>query len=286
MGDLRIKPFLWIILLALFAAGCSSSKTLEPLNIDSAVSRKNAIIIFNIEFEDSYLDVETEKEATLESSDLLKNKKLVEERRLSSDEKGLKKPLYFIGNIKATFSSTDKKFKIERFGNHLNSYEDIGIYSVNPGKYSLEEFEMTQFRFDQKKHQDRGERWVPFQEYFNEKINNWNFQAGKIYYLGDLKFNFRTQRFMFGIFPREQIVAKTRVRKVELKDNFEEVKKELKENYAWFPADKIINISENKKWAYLNSEEKEKIEEEKEAVRKEEKKIKERETRDKEKYFF
>lgn len=286
MGNLKIISFLWITFLALLTVGCTSSKTLAPLNADSAISRDNAIIIFNIGFEDSYLDAETEKEVKVDSSELLKNEKLVEERILLSDKKRLKRPLHYIANFKAKLISENSSVEIERFGKRLNSYEDIGGYAVSPGKYQLEEFEMTQYQFNPQKHHITADRWEPFQKIVFEKIKNWDFEGGKIYYLGDLKFNFRTQRFMFGLFPREQLVSKIRLRKIELKDNFKEVKEELKNTHTWFPTDKIINISEDKTWEYLNSEDKERIKEEKEAKRKEAEKIKSRENRDKEKFFF
>lgn len=287
MKKIKIISLVWAVAIAFVFVGCSpSDNQLKPLNIDSAVSMKNAIIIFNINFEDSYVDEELEKEKIVYSTDLLRDESLIQKNIASKEERRLRDPLYYIAMLKAEMESPDGDVDIERFSLPLESYEPVGLYAVKPGKYSLKDFKMVQYRYREKQNEIGGTRRHPFVVEHEEKIGTWNLEPGKIYYLGDLMMKFRTSKFMFGIYPREQVVGKIRLTKIELKDNIENITKKIKKDYSWFPVDKITNISFDKEWSYMSVEDRERVQKQERKKQKEVEKIKARKSRDKQKFFF
>ena len=86
------------------------------------------------------------------------------------------------------------------------------------------------------------------------RISGWDFKEGEIYYLGELKISFLTQRFLFGFLPQKSVIEKLWLTGVEWKDKWKDTEQVLKKQQAWFPSQKNQNLTVVKSWKYNQKE--------------------------------
>lgn len=250
---------------------------------DSSISRKDVIVVMGINWIDTYNDTETGDIKTQLGSDVPKDKKRVAAQRINPKESGLREPLYYIGNLRLhLLNSENKKETINRFNKDLRGYEAIAIHQFSPGSYDWNHLSFDEYKMSITYREDI--RWKKEMKNIFKPFQKWNFEAGKVYYLGDLTLRYQTKRKGFGWLPREELVQRIVLNKIELKDNFEATMEKLKQDKPWLPVGEMVNLSQEKSWDYSDVVlHKKKAEQSNEVKPSEEKEDKEK---DKEEYFY
>ena len=276
-----MKKILLLLLLVLGFSSCSAKKEAKIVLPESAVPRSNAIIIAGISFIDDFDDPEDMVKKRVNSIDLLKDSKRIASSRKWVEKPDLHTPLYYISDLqlllKTKESKEEKVYTLKRFNLNLNEYEYIAIFQIEPGSYSWYELALDQYRFDDSNNKEPV-RWQQFPSSYPINSPDWNFEAGKVYYIGDIQFFFETKKFRFGLVPRESLVEKIELTQVLVQDKFEETKKLLIDEKPWFPTTEITQSVTTKEYIVKDGEIIEGKIEEKKKIKKIE--------RDKTKFFF
>ncbi len=237
---------------------------------DSVTSIDNSLIVIGIQWIDTYNDPESQYSTKLKtySDGLLNDEKLIASKEVEKDKPELYRYLYYLNKFRFVFvDNAGKEHYFIRFGKDKRQYETKAIFEFAPGDYIFSRVETYQEKFKDNRNLVDIERWKRFEVDYQETFGQWRFPAGKIVYLGDLIFYFKTKRFIFGMLTPEELVQKTVLEKIEFLDRIEETKNTLKEEKPWLPIDNIVNLASEKKWIYIESEPEAEIGEKNEEVK-------------------
>lgn len=252
-----LKNKLLLIISIYFLVSCSG-KTLRPINKDSLVSRKNTIVILDIQWVDNYFDINSKEVNVRKSNQLLSDDKLIKDHLLEieGNESKLYSPLYYLNNFQFNLQNDNgDAFKIIRFNKNVIEYESLAIFDIAPGNYSLNaiEFQTQQFKeASEKKKPD--EPWSQRYYSVDGEFGQWKLEPGKLYYLGSLTFYFKTKRFSYGFYNRSPLNKEVKFMGIKTEDKFEQVKNGLIKTNPWLPVSNIINLSEPLKWFHKRNE--------------------------------
>ncbi|MCG8333515.1 MAG: hypothetical protein MJE63_03300 [Proteobacteria bacterium] len=253
IGENMGKGIAWKLFLGLFflVITACSSKEYKPLTKDSSPSLNNSLAVMGIKFVENYTDPETLEEKSFTSYNILKDKELLKRRQIEKGSPELFRSLHYLSDFKFHWSD-DKGVDhvIVRFHNNLLQYENIALYELKPGTYTLNGFRMRQLKLKESKRGKSEDRWHLYFEQYNETIGTWELPAGKIVYLGDLTLTFFTKKENRGLLSPEVVNRDIILQKIEIKDEFENMKSALKEQKPWFPADKMLNAAQENQWVY------------------------------------
>jgi len=261
--------------LLIMLSGCTKISNHPFITEDSNISRENSILVMGINFVEVFNNKKGQYE-TLNSADLLKKEELIQSVMDNNKKGKLLKPLHYLANFRFRFSDQNgNKHEIRRFNKYLNQYESIALHEITPGTMQLHQVTVDEYRYDKEQNaQGDNDHWKRFWTNYPEKYGTWELEKGKIIYLGNITFYFHTQKFIFGLFTKAELVDNIKLVRIEIQDQFEATKQKLKELKPWFPADDMINKANNKQWVYH-----------KELLKREEKKEKKK-VNDKSKFFF
>lgn len=245
----NFKITLAIILIVL--SGCSSATNHPFITDESNISRENSIIVIGINWKEVYNN-KKDKLETLNSEDLLKREELINEYMDDPQKQKLFKPLHYLANFNFQFSDQNKnRHELRRFNKYLNQYETITLHEFSPGTIRLDQVTVDQYRYD-KELNSRGDNdhWHRFWVKYPEDYGTWEIEKGKIIYLGNITFYFQTQKFIFGLFTKQELVDNIKLVRVEIQDQFEATKQQLRKSKSWFPVENMINKATHKQWIY------------------------------------
>ncbi|MBU3917697.1 hypothetical protein KKA14_19390 [bacterium] len=223
------------------------------LTKDSDVSKTQSILVMGINWVEVYNDTKDDTEKTLLSQDLLLDVKLVAKRREKETGPELYRELHYISDFKFHFiDENEKEHFINRFSKNLVQYEKIAIHEFQPGRYKLNNISVVQDKFGEQQisRNTEIEKWKRHFLKYPGEYGNWEFEPGKIVYLGNLTLYFKTKRFIFGLFTPEELVDKITLEKISLEDRFDETVKELQTLKPWFPATEMVNMSRTEEWIF------------------------------------
>lgn len=249
MSKVLLNIVAGILLIALNACAATNHTLLTE---NSSPSLDNALVVMGIKWIEIYNDVETKEEKTGISYELLNDAKLLKQKQRKEGQPELGTPLYYLNYF--TFEWSDEKGKTHtfvRFAKNLHQYENIALYEFSPGTYSLNIIDMVYEKYYQPNNKRYSATdWQNYPQRYKEEFGTWELSAGKIHYLGDLTFYFRTKRFDLGIIVSDYRVEDIQLEKIEIVDNFEEMKSEIAEQKPWFPVSQMTNMAIEKQWIY------------------------------------
>jgi len=239
------------ILLIAVNACAATHQTL--LTEDSSPSLDNSLVVMGIKWVEIYNDIETKEEKTGISYELLNDAKLLEQKQKKKGQPELGMPLYYLNYF--TFRWSDEKGKTHtfvRFAKNMHQYENIALYEFSPGTYSLNTIDMVYEKYHLPIDKRYGATdWKNYPQRYKEDFGAWELSAGKIHYLGDLTFYFRTKRFDVGLIVSDYRVEEIQLEKIEITDNFEGMKSALAEQKPWFPVANLTNMATEQQWVYV-----------------------------------
>ncbi len=238
------------VLLILLLSSCSGTEH-AFLTKNSDVSKTKSILVMGINWVEVYNDTEDDTEKTLFSKDLLMDKKKILKRQEKKNEPELYRALHYISDFKFHFmdEKEDKHF-FTRFSKNLVQYEKIAIHEFQSGKYEFNNISVIQEKVGEQRASKGGEmaKWQKHYVDYPGEYGKWEFEPGKIVYMGNLTIYFKTKRFVFGLFTPEELVDKITLVRISLEDRFDETVKELQTSKPWFPASQMINRSRREEW--------------------------------------
>lgn len=238
--------------------GCTTTPDLLVHQKSVIKKGERSIIIFNIDWKERYNNTsKNEWDETL-SLDLLNNEEEITKKKILDDRNKLRAPLYHLSNFRFNFVTSLGDRTITRFHKDIRGYEKIAIYHLPPGNLKLDEILIDIRKFKNGRKGKKPTRWFKYQMELPEKYGEWDLEAGKVYYLGDLSFNFNTKKFNFGIFPVEAVNQSVKLSSIRYDNSFDETVKNLKERKPWFPGAKVINLAADPKWFYKDNAQQEK----------------------------
>lgn len=266
----HIKRWL-VILAALITVGCSGTEHAQ-LEKSTYIPKSKAIAVFNIYWVEEYTDPSDQSFVTTKSYTLLQDEKLIRKNSDKSSKTKLYRPLYYIRDFHFQFTDEngDDHYFV-RFSDNRLQYEKSAIHAFDPTELTLKQVTGKRMVFDLKKFDQSGEYLHPDFFELEEPFGTWELKGGKVHYLGDLIFTFKTRRIIFGLLSKVEVPDSVRLKKVEIQDNFEETVNRLKKEKPWFPIDNMINLTEPREWIYFEDEEPEESEEPEEPEEPEEK---------------
>jgi hypothetical protein len=241
-----------ITMLFLLTFMACSSKEYKPLTEDSSPSLNNSLAVMGIKFVEMYTDPKTRESKTIISYELLNDEALLKIRQVEPGAPELYRSLYYLSDF--TFQWSDEigeDHEIVRFHNNALQYENIALYELKPGTYTLNGFKMRQLQLKEGKKGKSEERWHLVFKQYNETMGTWDLPAGKIVYLGDLTMTFITKKENRGLLSPEVVNRNITLHKIDIKDDFKQMKNALKDQKPWFPADKMINAARENEWVYF-----------------------------------
>lgn len=249
-GNFKLKGLLAALLLLVSA--CSSNEY-ELLTQESPTSKENTLVVMGITWIETYNDTKDKEQKTLVSFNLLQNEEQIKKQRSEKDVSKLYHALHYMNSFRFVWQDqNEESHSFVRFGKDLRQYEKSALYQFKPGTYTLKGVEMIQNRF-QERPKDTPERWQRYKVIKKEDFGTWELPPGKIVYLGDLTFYFKTKRFIYGLLTPEEVVDSIKLEKVELKNDFDAMKTALAEQKPWFPVEQMINLAQDREWIYIQA---------------------------------
>lgn len=235
-----------IILIIFILSACSGIQP-KPHTESEQWSENLAYFIIGFDWQDRYFNNETGKWVIIPSQVLLQSEAILKKRR-SPDPLYFKLPLYHRFNKFELVFDGKVDFDILRFNREVASYDYYIIYSLPPGKYS-----MSYIRYRLHKLYDRADQ--PYRAEATETVRDqlfqavaeiptleWQLQAGKIYYLGDLRMYMQTNIGQLGFLDRF-VTESIDIKKIEIIDGFDKMKEDFLSKKNWIPINKIENIT-------------------------------------------
>ena len=237
-------------------AGCSRAEVLEPLQETSTTNTSKAIFVIGLQFEDRNTPNDSIPAYLVKSEDLPATR-LKADNRVKGDDNALYRPLYSIFDQKFFFARQEGKdsesYVIEKADRKLSSYQIYSIQQVPAGTFNLVKLEQTTFLMTDGIYGPNPlepEKMTP--QSFPLPALSWQLEAGKIYYLGDIKLSFITEESLFGLFTRRTVKNAVTLTNVSISDRFGQVKDYAQKTWPFFPADKMINLSQNARYVRQN----------------------------------
>jgi hypothetical protein len=284
----RLKTTLLLFLFMYLLVSCSNNKNLVKIDKNRGVLRKDAIIVFDVQWVDNSLNISNQEVKEIKSFDLLSNEALIQDRLLEieGNTSRLNSPLYYLSKFDFEIvNENEASFKFIRFNRNLDEYEPFAIFDISPGHYSLNKINFHTYKFKKaKEKRGRDDLWFRQNHSVQEKIGQWNLEAGKIYYLGSFIFYFKTKRFNYGMINQFVLNKEVRFMGLKTEDKFQQVKDELIKTKPWLPVGEMVNLSNSLKW-FHKTDQPLKFDEQIKLLKKQ-REEKSEEKRDTEKFFY
>ncbi|MBT4526829.1 MAG: hypothetical protein HOC24_09785 [Deltaproteobacteria bacterium] len=240
------------LLFSIYLMVSCSKNNLVTINKSTAVSRKNAIIIYDVQWVDSFLNINTKKVRDVRSFELLSDEKLIKEhlQEIDGNRSAFNSPLYYLNNFQFSMENENGDFyNIVLFNRNITEYEQLAIFDITPGKYVVDKIAFNTYQYQKsQEYKVPDERWFRKNQSITGTFGQWKLDPGKIYYLGSYTFYFKTKRFNHGVFNRLVLNKSVKFMGLKREDKFEQTKSKLIETKPWLPVDGMVNLSGSLKW--------------------------------------
>jgi len=253
-----------IFCLFLYLASCSS--TLTPLNQNISVERNQGIIVFGLEWEESYIDLFSNEKIQINSNNYYSfNDSKIQDNTDSVkdgsevDSKTNQSPPT-VSEFRIAFEDKENNFFAIQYYKGIQKQHKFLAFAVEPQNFSTGIIRYTARLLNLGK--DKNERFheTPVQ-YHLPKID-YEVESGKIIYGGTFKFYFETKKEWFGFIPKEQVNKEINLVGLKITDQFDQMKEYFTNNFSWFPVGEIKNKSIEKnykrdflKWLEVDADE-------------------------------
>lgn len=247
----HLKNLLLLSTTFFFFIGCSPTEN-ELLHRNSPTSIDNALVVWRINLVETYNDIETGELKIRRNEDLLNDQDQIKTKRVNRGQPELYRALHYLYKFRFDFTNSNGNDHLfYRFNLDLRGYESLAMYQFTPGEITLHNIDYKQVQLKTRVGPTKKtERFYPIVKNVSEEFATWQIEKGKIIYAGDLNIYFRTKREMIGIITPEEVNKSIRLERIELVDDFDSAKQELKEKKPWFPVDKMENRSKSNQWVY------------------------------------